>query len=180
MPDLTVRRREFEPLDALHLRAQGAYEATITTDGPLVSDNRILFNSHFVRQEAADVAASLAEQRTRRRTLYDQDAARKHLRTLQQEATLEGELLGHVAPVPALRVRAERLAAVRFRERRGAPWHYVWVDAHRLRLLAELFLSPLRFFCSRWDHPLVLRRGKRTVACIAPAARHPLDVRVTR
>lgn len=180
MPDLTVRRRDFEPLASLHLRTQGAYDRTITTEGPLVSDNRILFNAHFVRQEASEVAEALTAQQTPNGTRYDQDAARQHLRRLQRAATIEGELLGHVAPVPALCVRAERLAGVRFRTRRGEAWQYVWVDAHRLRLLDELFLSPLRFFCAGWDHAIVLQRGKRTVGCIAPAARHALDVRVTR
>ena len=180
MPDLTIRRGDFEPLDTLNLRTRGAYDDTVTEDGPLVSDNHILFNRHFVRQEADAVAAALAAQRHPSAPPHDQDVARERLRAARDAATVEGDLLGHMAPVPALRVRAERLAAVRFREGRRGPWQYVWLDAHRLRLLTELFISPLRFFCASWDQPVVLKRGKRTVGCITPAAHHALDVRVTR
>lgn len=176
MPDFTVPSKTFDPVDALPLRVRGAYEGTVTEEGMLVSDNRILFHRYFARKEAAPTIEGLLAQRSDE--AYAQDCARDRLAAVRDAARWEGRLLGCLAPPPVLPVRAELVAGFRFRPKRGAPWQYVWVDAHRLRLLMELFRRPLAFACGGWDQPVLLRRGTRAVGCIAPASPCPLDVDV--
>lgn len=180
MAGQTVRKKEFETLEALNVRLKGAYEGTITEEGLLVSDNRVLFNRHFVRREAREIAEKLFAQRNGVSEYYSQEAARAKLAAVRDEAVHEGELLGHIEAAPALRVKAERIAGIRYRTKSKGPWRYVWVDAHRLRLMAELFKAPLQFYCAAWDQAVVLKRGTRTVGCIMPASPCELDVRVKR
>ncbi len=178
MATLSVRKKDFRPLEALGLRVKGTYGGTVTEKGPLVSDRYILFNRHFVQGSARALAERLERQagRTPRRS---QDEARARLHEAQEAAVCEGRLVGHLPATPALRVKAEEVAGIRFRARRGEPWRYVWLDAYRLRLVAELFKAPLGFACAAWDQPVVLRRGARTVGCIMPASPCPLDIEVT-
>lgn len=176
---LSVRRKDFEPLGTLGLRVKGAYGGAVTEAGPLVSDRYILFHQGFVQGSAQALAERLAEQNGHP-LLRTQAEARARLRQAQEAATCKGQLLGHLAATPALRVKAEQVAGIRFRARRSDPWRYVWLDAYRLRLFAALYKAPLGFFCAAWDAPVVLRRGARTVGCIMPASPCPLDIEVRR
>lgn len=180
MAKLKIQKRKFEKVGELGLRTRGAYAGTVTEEGSLVSDSYVLFNRHFVQKKASSVAETLAEQSKNGRPRYGQKRAKDRLDRARSQAKHEGELLGHVPATPALLVRAENLACIRYRKRKKGKWHYVWVDAHRLRLMMELFKTPLRFFCASWDAPVVLKRGKRTVGCLAPASSYKVDIEVTR
>lgn len=176
----TVRKKEFEKVKELGLRMKGAYAGTVTEEGLLVSDSYVLFNRHFVRREARATAQALAAQHNGVAEHYSQEAAREALAAARDAAAHEGQLLGHVEAMPALRVKAEYIAGIRYRTKAKGRWRYVWVDAYRLRLMAELFKEPLQFYCAAWDRPVVLKRGTRTVGCIMPASPCPLDIEVTR
>ena len=182
MTTLRIRKSAFDDLAALTLRAKGAYAGTVTKRGPLVSDNYLLFNRHFVHKPAAGLGETLVGQKAPQanQPRYEQKTARTRLRAARAQAIYEGELLGQIPTTPALRVKAEHVAGVRYRRKKRGRWRYVWLDAHRLRLLAALFKTPLRFFCADWDAPIVLKRGTRTVGCLAPAAPCPLGIEVKR
>ena len=160
------------------LRVKGAYAGTVTEEGSLVSDRYILFNQHFVCKAGRETAAALKTQTDGVSQAYTQETARARLNAARSAARHEGHLLGQLTAAPALRVKAEHIAGIRFQERKRGPWRYVWVDAHRLRLLVELFKKPLTFFCAAWDEAVLLKRGKRTVGCIMPASPCRLDIDV--
>ena len=182
MTTLRIRESAFDDLAALNLRTKSAYAGTVTKQGPLVSDNYLLFNRHFVHKPAAGLAETLAGHKAPQgnQPRYEQKTARTRLQDARAGATYEGELLGQISATPALRVKAEHVAGVRYRRKKRGRWRYMWLDAHRLRLLSALFKSPLRFFCADWNAPVVLKRGRRTVGCLAPAAPCPLDIEVRR
>ncbi len=174
-----IHKKEFEEVGALGLRAKGAYAGTVTEEGALVSDRYVLFNGHFVRKEARATAEALREQVDGDRRVC-QDEARDRLNAARERAQYAGELLGHVEAGPAVRVKPDRIAGIRYQEKKRGRWRYVWVDAYRLRLLSELFKQPVSLFCAAWDEPVVLKRGSRTVGCIMPASPYVLDIEVRR
>lgn len=180
MAVFSIRKGDFRNVRKLGVRVSGAYAGTVTEEGPLVSDSFVLFNRHFVRKEARVTANELSDQRNGRRGPFGQQEARDRLAWARDEAVYEGELLGYVETVPGLRVKTEFVAGVRYRSKKKGKWHYVWVDAHRLRLMMELFKSPLRYFCASWQQPVVLKRGQRTVGCLMPASPCRLDIEVAR